>query len=126
MQDKIKGSILGATVGDALGVPFEFMCKEEININEVAKMNGVDVHNQPEGTWSDDTSMILCTIDSLNQNKYNYRDIGNTFVKWLDTGYLTPHGNVFDCGNTVSESIFKIRNGFYNGCNDELDCDNGS
>lgn len=126
MQDKIKGAILGATVGDALGVPFEFKLKQQINMDAVDEMNGFGTYNQPEGTWSDDTSMFLCNIDSLTKKGYDLEDIGKTFVKWLDTGYLTPHGNVFDCGRTVRKAITKIRNGYYNGCHEESNCGNGS
>ncbi|WP_208600524.1 ADP-ribosylglycohydrolase family protein [Streptobacillus ratti] len=30
-------------------------------------MVGYGTHNQPAGTWSDDTSMLLATLDSLKK-----------------------------------------------------------
>ena len=124
-KDKIYGAVIGAVLGDALGVPFEFMKKEDINIYKINKIDGGGRWSQPKGTWSDDSSMLLCTIESL-LNGYNCHDIGDKYVKWLYEGYCTPYGIVFDAGATVVTSIRKIRHGDYSGCDEEDKCGNGS
>ena len=67
--ERIKGSLFGFFVGDALGVPVEFIEREELKANKVTEMLEYGTHNQPMGTWSDDSSMVIATIDSLIQNK---------------------------------------------------------
>ena len=52
----LKDAVYGAAVGDALGVPYEFCWRGEF---ECTGMVGYGCHNQPAGTWSDDTSMLL-------------------------------------------------------------------
>ena len=65
MNDKtntLKSAIYGLAVGDALGVPYEFKSRGAF---ECTDMIGYGTHNQPEGTWSDDTSMALATCASI-------------------------------------------------------------
>ena len=65
ITDRIKGSLYGFLVGDALGVPVEFISRKELSTKLVKDMLEYGTHNQPKGTWSDDSSMILATIDSM-------------------------------------------------------------
>lgn len=62
--DKLRSAIYGLAVGDALGVPVEFMERGSFCVTE---MSGYGSHNQPDGTWSDDTSMTLATCDSIRK-----------------------------------------------------------
>ena len=64
-KEYVEGAILGSVVGDALGVPGEFMTREELRENPITEMIGGGAHGQLPGTWSDDTSMSLCTLDNL-------------------------------------------------------------
>ncbi|MCD7906259.1 MAG: ADP-ribosylglycohydrolase family protein, partial [Clostridium sp.] len=57
--------IIGLAIGDALGVPVEFQSRSEIAKNLVVSMREYGTHNQPMGTWSDDTSLTLATVDSI-------------------------------------------------------------
>ena len=70
----IEGAIPGSVVGDALGVSGEFMTREELRENPIADMIGGGAHDQLPGTWPDDTSMTLCTIDSMIETGINYDD----------------------------------------------------
>ncbi len=62
---RVFDGIIGLAVGDALGVPVEFKTRAEIKNNPVIGMRGYGTHNQPIGTWSDDTSLTLALTDSL-------------------------------------------------------------
>ena len=111
MKKSIAKEILfGITVGDALGVPVEFKSREYLSQNPVTDMIGYGTHNQPAGTWSDDSSLTFCLADSLC-NRYDVIDIANKFVKWHDDGLWTPHGVVFDIGNTTRRAILNLKRG---------------
>jgi ADP-ribosylglycohydrolase len=70
-------------------------------------MLGYGTHNQPEGTWSDDSSLTFCLAESLSCG-YNLQDIANRFVDWYENAYWTPHGNVFDVGIATSQAIHSL------------------
>ena len=110
IMDAIKGGIWGLIVGDALGVPVEFQDREELEENPLVDMIGYGTHNQPKGTWSDDTSMTLCLVDNLIKG-YNLNEIANNFVKWYRQGFMTPYGVAFDIGNTTRKAIYNIEAG---------------
>lgn len=110
-RDCISGSIWGLIVGDALGVPAEFKSREHLREKPVTDMTGYGTHHQPKGTWSDDSSMMLCTLDSLGKGEIDYDDIMSKFVKWLFDGEYTPYGEVFDCGVTTYAAISRYKNG---------------
>ncbi len=64
-MSKIKDSLYGFIIGDALGVPVEFISREELIKYPVTSMLGYGTHVVEEGVWSNDTSMTLATIDSI-------------------------------------------------------------
>jgi ADP-ribosylglycohydrolase len=39
-------------------------------------LRGHGTYNQPKGTWSDDSSLMLCTVDSLVQHEFDTADMG--------------------------------------------------
>lgn len=96
--------IMGVVVGDALGVPAEFCSREELKASPLTKMEGYGSYDVPEGTWSDDSSMTLATLDSL-KNGYNPTDIMEKFADWLVDGKYTPNGEAFDIGRTCLKAI---------------------
>lgn len=110
--ETVKAGIIGSFVGDALGVPVEFMSREELSKNPVTNMREFGTHKQLKGTWSDDSSMSLATIDSfVKRHEFDPEDVMCCFYNWLHNNYYTPHGTVFDCGITCAHSIeaFKSR-----------------
>lgn len=108
--------IMGGVVADALGVPAEFKNREELKKHPVTGMRGYGTYNQPAGTWSDDSSMTLATLDSL-KNGYDLNDMMDKFVEWRSNGSYTPFGEVFDIGNTCSDAIAHyMRNGDVRTC----------
>jgi ADP-ribosylglycohydrolase len=128
-ERRILGGLWGVAVGDALGVPVEFRRRKERERDPVADLRGYGTHNQPPGTWSDDTSLSLCTIDTLLQNGEDYQTLGRSFVRWLNAEIWTPHGAVFDVGNATAEAIRRLARGvepLEAGRNDELSNGNGS
>ena len=124
LKNKILGGIFGLAVADAMGVPVEFNSRESLRHNPVTDMRGYGTYNQPPGTWSDDTSMTLCLLDSLANKGFDarweldenfaepdYADIMQRFLSWLDKGKYTPHGKVFDVGNATRKALQRYKSG---------------
>ncbi len=101
--------MMGVVVGDALGMPVQFVDRAELKKNPVETMVGYGTFHMPPGTWSDDSSMALATLDSIRKTgEINYADIMERFAKWLFFGEYTPAGRAFDQGNTCVEAICKF------------------
>jgi ADP-ribosylglycohydrolase len=126
---QVKSVLLGVAVGDALGVPVEFQPRGTFKVTD---MTGYGTHNQPAGTWSDDTSLTLCLADAMAGGFTGYNLLEKTadnFVRWFDHAEFTAHGNVFDIGISTSKAIRKLKNGkrpTESGCDDVNENGNGS
>lgn len=104
--------IIGVAIGDALGVPVEFISREKLAKSPVTDMQGYGIHNQPAGTWSDDTSLTLALMDSIAQKQgIDERDIMDKFSRWLLYGMYTATGEVFDVGSTMYRAIMNYGHG---------------
>lgn len=109
MRLKYIDGLMGFVVGDAMGVPLEFKNREELLKKPITKMTGYGTHNQPEGTWSDDTSMMIATIDSINaKNGVDLYDIALKFAAFKNHAQYTPNREVFDIGGTCARAIDKF------------------
>lgn len=124
----VKNTIYGFAVADALGVPVEFLSREELATNPVTDYRSFGSHRVPAGTWSDDTSMTLATLDGLSSG-LDYADIMAKFRRWVDDAAYTATNEVFDVGNTTYSAIHNFKNGkkpLECGCCGEHDNGNGS
>lgn len=110
-KERILGGLWGSLVGDALGVPVEFIDRATVQFDPVTSMREFGTHNQPRGTWSDDGAMLLCTTDSLLNHEFNPADMGNRFLRWMNDGLWTANGDVFDVGATTSAALRSIAKG---------------
>ncbi|MGX7198406.1 ADP-ribosylglycohydrolase family protein [Enterococcus nangangensis] len=107
----ISGALLGSIVGDALGVPVEFIPRDRLTRQPVVGMRGFGTHNQPAGTWSDDSSMLLATVVSLTEKGVDYQDVMERFLGWLRNGEYTPNGLSFGVGVSTERSISRFEGG---------------
>ena len=108
---KIKDAITGLVVGDALGVPVEFKRRYELLENPVTGMTGHGTYNMPTGTWSDDSSLALATIQSIiNRKGIDYEDMLNEFRLFLREDKYTQY-YTFDWGNTTSSAVERFEKG---------------
>ena len=139
-KDKILSGILGFCVGDALGVPVEFSNRASLIQDPVVDMRGYGTYDQPPGTWSDDTSMVLCFLDSFIEKGFlSLSDIMDKYLLWMNKSEYTPYNVMFDIGTTtrkVLQSYIEKRDDFIIsetankpyvlGCESEYDNGNGS
>ncbi len=107
---RIYGGLYGAAIGDALGVPYETESYESIQKNPCIGMTGYGHHQQPSGTWSDDTSMTLCAADSLCKG-FDPDDMMKKFMLWKDRKKYTATGVVFDVGRICRKAINQFHEG---------------
>ena len=105
-------AIIGHAVGDAVGIPTEFSKREELLKNPVLEMIDSPDLGLPAGSWSDDTAMEIATIDSFIHKKcFDYKDIMDRWVKWINESEYTSTGVTFDIGRTCLKAIKKYCNG---------------
>ena len=124
-MDCIKSGIFGAIVGDALGLPVQFRPREDRDIEPVTGMIGYGAFDMPPGSWSDDSSLILATMDglaaslkkeerleNLSLNEIiDYEIIMKNFSKWLNEGEFTPYGFAYDVGGATMDGIGRYDRG---------------
>ena len=118
-NNAVVSGIVGAAIGDAIGVPVEFQYREQLSRRPVAGMQGHGTHNQPAGTWSDDTSMILATASALSDMRFgpefniqfDPERIATAFLDWRDHGAFSPDGKVFDIGLTTNTALNRFKEG---------------
>lgn len=107
-----KSAIIGFAVGDALGVPVEFLDRKYFDYNPVKEMLEYGTHNVPKGTWSDDTSLLIATLDSITNNSgIDYYDIMQKFSEWYRKGKYTATDKVFDIGISTKNAITNYESG---------------
>ena len=108
-MSSVHAGILGLCVGDALGVPAEFRSREALSESPIVDMIGYGSHNQPPGTWSDDSSLTFCLMDSMNQRQgVDLHHLADSFAGWLLRREWTPHGQVFDVGMATAAAIERL------------------
>lgn len=128
-ESRILGGLFGLVVGDALGVPVQFVPRAEVRGNPVTGMDRAGPGDRPPGTWSDDSSMALATAVSLAESGWDPRDIMERFKRWYLHGAYTPHGKAWDIGGATRRALERYASGVpveLAGGHDERDNGNGA
>lgn len=92
LLDKIKGTIYGQAIGDALGLGTEFMDDHDMAWmypNGLAHYSEIyqDHHRRrwKKGDWTDDTDMMLCIANAIIKDKgVNLASIAKNFKDWAN------------------------------------------
>ena len=90
--DKLKGTVYGQAIGDALGLSTEGMTDEDMAWkypNGITHYNEIfqDRHRKrwKIGDWTDDTDMMLCIANAVIKDKgVNLTSIAHNFKDWAD------------------------------------------
>jgi ADP-ribosyl-[dinitrogen reductase] hydrolase len=107
-MDYIYGSYYGSIVSDALGGPYEFQHKDEINVTD-EYVHNINFNLLP-GSWTDDTSMMLCMSKSLIElGRFDAKDQLDKYLQWFANGYMSVNGSCFDIGNTTRSSLYNYK-----------------
>ena len=107
-----KGSFYGFLIGDAMGVPLEFEERRKLLENPVVHMIGNGSYPVPKGSWSDDSSMMIATMESIMcKNGIDYDDLMTKFSEWISYAKYTSVDEVFDIGRTTLKAIVRFQEG---------------
>ncbi len=109
-KSSVKSLLFGVAVGDALGVPVEFLSRVALEKSPVTDMIGPGTHDQPPGTWSDDSSLTFCLAEALSRG-FDLHLLGRYFVKWMNENFWTARGAVFDIGIGTRQAIARLAKG---------------
>ncbi|KAL4792263.1 ADP-ribosylation/Crystallin J1 [Aspergillus venezuelensis] len=105
VKSRIKGSVFGVAVVDALGGPVEFQPRGSFEpVSDFQHNFNFDV---PLGTWTDDTSMTLCLAKALidSQGRFVAQAAIRNYVNWYNNGYLSATGHCFDIGFCTAQAL---------------------
>lgn len=100
------GSLLGGVLGDAKGAEYEFKRRGSYVVTEEMEHN--TVFNLPAGSFTDDSSMMLCLATSLAERKtLDCGDVMEKFLAWRSRGYMSscPKRGCFDIGHTTNMAL---------------------
>ena len=128
MPNNLQTILLATATSDALGVPVEFSRRKDLQQNPVTDMREFGTYKQPKGTWSDDTSLMLCLAESMVEG-LDLQKLAQKFIAWKNDNYWTARGWVFDIGIATRQAIERLENGTppeLAGGFDEMDNGNGS
>lgn len=110
-MNRIRDSLYGFAIGDAIGVPIEFEHRKNLIKSPVTKMTGYGSYDIDKGIWSDDTSMTLATMDSISEHpKIDYYDMADKFCSWINESKYTATNEVFDIGITTKYALMRYWN----------------
>ena len=99
---KSKDGIIGMAVGEAMGVPINFVERDKLLENPVLEMKEYGSFNKSIGTWSSDTSLAIATMDSLtNCYGVSTEDIASRYCRWMEKSEYTAMDERFDIGRTT-------------------------
>jgi ADP-ribosyl-[dinitrogen reductase] hydrolase len=99
--NRMKGCFYGCAIGDSFGAPLEFHDRDEIPL--VTEMIPAEHWKLPAGSWTDDTSLMLCLGASIAAR--GGLDAGSElthYMEWFSNGYLAVNGVAFDMGRTIT------------------------
>lgn len=111
-KDITVNALIGQAVGDAFGVPVEFLSRKkvrQIDLKEmVGKESALPFKSQwggviPKGSWSDDTSMTIASMASFirNHGAIDYEDQMKQFDRWWDENEYCCLETPFGLGGTT-------------------------
>lgn len=103
-KDSFHSAILAFAAGDALGAPAEFGERWMRDMDPVKEMRSGGIFEVPAGGWTDDTSMVLATLDSL-KNGFDPIDLMQKFIAWLRNAQYCLFDEPIGIGKQILRAI---------------------
>lgn len=103
-MDRVRGCFYGCAVGDALGAPLEFTVRD--TQPPVTTMQPLIRFRLAPGSWTDDTSQMLCLAASMAARGGcdAFSELSH-YLEWWENGYLSVSGTCFDIGRTTTIAL---------------------
>ena len=113
LQAKYEGLIFGAAIGDALGMPTEYISKEELDQFYGGRITNFERPHQNHpcshlnaGQYTDDTQQLILLTESLIQKKgFDIFDFGQKIGEWAHRCQTVSDYNRFAGGTSLSAGI---------------------
>jgi len=105
--DRMRGTLLGLAVGDALGAAVEF--RPPGSFEPVTGYRGGGPHDLAPGEWTDDTSMALALADSIAKKGWDPDDQMRRYLRWYESGVYSVNEHCFDIGNTTIAALLRFK-----------------
>lgn len=105
-----KAILFGVCVGDSVGLPVQFLSREEVKQNPVKDLQGFGTFNLPPGHWTDDSSLTFCLAETIAEG-FEINKLADKFVKWLFNGYWSSREQAYDIGMSTYRAISKLKKG---------------
>ena len=106
MESKICAGLLGYAIGEAFGLPLNYVSREKLLNKPVTKM--LSTADLKAGTWSSGTSGIIATMDAIiSKEKIDYNKIADNLVLWYKTAKYTATDTVIDIDFTTRHALDK-------------------
>lgn len=102
-MDRFHNAIYGFAIGDAIGVPYAFKSRYALKNVEI-KMIGYGTHDQPMGTYSDDTALMMATLDTMNKG-YSLKELFGNLKSWYYKGTYAIENKIFDISTTTKKFL---------------------
>ena len=104
--DKFSGTLLGVSIGDTLGHPFEGMLREKIYSHFKDFKEFINNNKKLFNSYTDDTQLTLHTAEALIQGSGFYtNNFIREYVKWLED---PPIGPGFGCISSIQKLKYGI------------------
>jgi ADP-ribosyl-[dinitrogen reductase] hydrolase len=126
--NKIKGMLFGIAIGDALGVPAEFMSRAHLRQNPIKNFNSNHYNTENLGVWSDDSSLTFCLAETIIEG-FSIELLGQKIKAWFQENYWAPKDVAFEIGIATHNAIDRLEKGIpatESGENGEYSNGNGS
>lgn len=96
---KSLSAFVGFALADAMGVPREFYDREYLDKYPVTDMMGYGSYNVPEGTFSDDSSLMFATCDGIIKTsgvitEDTYEKVADNFSCYISRSIYSRKKNV--------------------------------
>ena len=107
LRDRVRGSLIGLAVGDALGAVVEN--EKPGTFPPVTDMVGGGRLDRVAGEWTDDTAMALCLAESLVETAgFDAADQMRRYVRWMREGHLSATGRGAGVGRTTLAALTRF------------------
>lgn len=107
---KIRASLFGLAVGDALGLAHVGLSREELQGNPVRDMQAFGTYNQAVGTWAEPSSLSFCLAEALT-HEFSLNNLGLNFVYWFQENYWTASAKKFNIDEQTKLACLRIGHG---------------
>jgi len=109
-EDRIVGAVSGLVISEALALPAELYPREQFRKTPFLEPGKLE-SSHPPGSWSDLSSLFLCTVQSLLETNGDLHDMMKKIDLWEKEGYLGSGDSNQHIGPATAEALEKFRRG---------------